>query len=131
MVAARQSALTFQEGTHVYTTALPGGSMRHGPFEVVAPGFHAVLFAPEGHAGDLVRSMALEMAELGGKVVLMTSQEVPAHDNILPIVLCPGRPELFPLACAVPQELLIDAMAADRGWTAGVFARGSKITAKE
>lgn len=131
MVAARQSALTFQEGAHIFTSALPGGSMRHGPFEVVGPGFHAVLLASDGRGGDLVRNMAIEMADLGGKVVLMTSKEVPAHENILSIVLKPGAPELFPLACAAPQELLIDRMASDRGWTAGVFTLGSKITATE
>lgn len=131
MVGARQAALTFQEGTHVATTALPGGSMRHGPFEVVGPGNHAVLYASDGHGGDLVRSMALEIAGLGSRVVLMTSRAVPAHENVASIVLRPGEPELFPLPCAMPQELLIVEMAADRGRTAGIFAHGSKITVKE
>lgn len=89
------------------------------------------MYASDGHGGDLVRSMAAEMAELGSKIVLMTSQKVTAHKNMVNIVLQPGRPELFPLASAVPQELLIDMMAADRGLTAGVFKRGGKITAKE
>ena len=131
MAVAKQAALTFQEGSHVFTCALPGGSMRHGPFEVVRPGFHAALFADDAHGGDLVRSMAAEMAELGGKVVLFTAKEVDDHANIVSIVLKPGEPELFPLACAVPQELLLDRMASDRGWTAGVFERGSKITERE
>lgn len=94
-------------------------------------GDELILFASDGRGGDLVRNMAIEIADLGGKVVLMTSKEVPSHDNIVSIVLSPGGPELFPLVCAVPQELLIDQMASDRGWTAGVFAHGSKITAKE
>ena len=131
MAAARQAALTFQEGAHVFTCALPGGSMRHGPFEIVGPGHFAVLFASDGDGGDLVRKMALEMAELGSKVVLMTSVEVESHPNLVSIVLKPGRPELFPLACAVPQELMLDRMASHRGWTAGVFQRGSKVTEKE
>lgn len=129
--AARQAALTFQEGSHVFTCALPGGSMRHGPFEIVGPGHHAVVFASDGDGGDLLRSMALEMAELGSKVVLFTSQETPAHRNLVSIILRPGEPETFPLACAVPQELLLHYMAADRGLTAGVFHHGGKITAKE
>ncbi len=131
MAAARQAALTFQEGSHVFTTALSGGSMRHGPFEIVGPGHYAVMFAPEGHGGDLVRSMAREMAELGSKVVLFTAVEVAGHGNMVGIVLRPGSPELFSLACAVPQELLLTRMASDRGWTAGVFRRGGKITARE
>ncbi|MCX6377743.1 MAG: hypothetical protein NTU88_17225, partial [Armatimonadetes bacterium] len=102
-----------------------------GPFEIVGPGHHAVVFASDGHGGDLLRNMALEMAEIGSKVVLFTSQETPAHPNLASIVLRPGEPEMFPLACAVPQELLLHYMAADRGLTAGVFQRGGKITAKE
>ena len=131
MAAARQAALTFQEGSHVFACALPGGSMRHGPFEIVGPGHCAVVFAPEGHGGDLLRNMAVEMAELGSKVVLLTAVEVADHANLASIVLKPGEPELFALACAVPQELLLDRMATDRGWTAGVFARGGKITERE
>lgn len=129
--AAKQAALTFQEGAHVFTTALPGGSMRHGPFELVGPGHYAVMFAPRGHGGDLVRNMAREMAELGSRVVLMTAAEVESHENMVSIVLRPGDPELFSLACAVPQELLLDRMASDRGLTAGVFHRGGKITDRE
>lgn len=131
MAAARQAALTFQEGAHVFTTAMPGGSMRHGPFEIVGSGHHAIMFAPEGHGGDLVRSMAREMAELGSKVVLMTAVELEGHRNMVSIVLKPGSPELFSLACAVPQELLLVRMASDRGWTAGVFRCGGKVTSRE
>ena len=131
LAAAKQAALTFQEGCHVFTCALPGGSMRHGPFEIVGPGHHAVMFASDGHGGDLVRSMALEMAELGSKVVLLTSSEAADHANLASIVLKPGEPELFSLACAVPQELLLDRMATDRGWTAGVFQHGGKVTERE
>ena len=138
MAAAKQAALTFQEGARVFTCALPGGSMRHGPFEIVGPGHFAVLFASDGEGGDLLRNMAREMAELGSKVVLMTSIGVEAHPNLVSILLEPGprrigagSPELFPFACAVPQELLLDRMAAHRGWTAGVFRRGGKVTEKE
>lgn len=130
-VAARQAALTFQEGCHVCTCALPGGSMRHGPMEIVGDGHHAVVIASDGHGGDLLRNMAREMAELGSKIVVFTSQPVAEHGNLVSIVLRPGEPEMFPLACAVPQELLLHRMAEDRGWTAGVFRRGGKITSKE
>jgi len=105
--------------------------MRHGPFEIVGSGHHAVMFASEGHGGDLLRGMALEMAELGSRVVLFTSSEVAEHANLVTIVLKPGDPELFSLACAVPQELLLDRMASHRGWTAGVFERGGKVTERE
>ena len=131
MVAARQAALTFQEGVHISTSALPGGSMRHGPFEAVGPGHHAVLLAPDGDGGDLVRKMAVEMAELGSTVLLFTSAGVPESENLMPVRVPEGDPELFPFACAVPQELLLERMAADRGVVAGIFTRGNKITSVE
>lgn len=131
MAAARQAALTFQEGVHVFATALSGGSMRHGPFEVVGPGHHAVLFASEGEGGDLVRRMAVEMAELGSRVVLFTAVEVMPHPNLVDIVLVPGIPELFPLVCAVPQELLLERMASLQGVIPGYFRYGGKITERE
>ena len=62
---------------------------------------------------------------------MMTAVEVEGHENIVSIVLGPGDPELFSLACAVPQELLLDRMASDRGLTAGVFQRGGKVTSRE
>ncbi len=89
------------------------------------------MLAPEGHGGDLVRNMALEMAELGSKVVLMTAAEVQSHVNLRSVILKPGDPEIFSLSCAVPQELMLHRMAADRGWTAGVFRRGGKVTERE
>ena len=131
MAAARQAALTFQEGVHVFATALSGGSMRHGPFEVVGPGHHAVLFAPEGEGGDLLRKMAVEMAELGSRVVLFTAVEVMQHPNLLGIILRPGNPELFSLTCAVPQELLLARMASLRCVIPGHFHYGGKITERE
>ncbi|MCL6519212.1 MAG: SIS domain-containing protein [Armatimonadetes bacterium] len=131
LAAARQAGLTYQEGVRIFTSVLPGGSFRHGPFEIVGQGHYAIMFASDGHGGDLVRNMALEMAELGSKVVLFTSKNAGEHKNLLNIVLMPAAPELFPLACALPQELLLYHMAADRGWEAGVFQRGSKVTLRE
>jgi len=131
LAAARQAALTYQEGVHLYTTVLPGGSFRHGPFEIVGQGHYAVVFAPDGHGGDLLRKLALEMADIGSRVVLMTSGEVPRSPNLVRIMLKHGRPDLFPLATAVVQELLLHRMAADRGIEAGVFRRGSKVTSSE
>jgi glucosamine--fructose-6-phosphate aminotransferase (isomerizing) len=131
MAAAKQAALTFQEGVHVFATALCGGSMRHGPFEVVGPGHYAVVFAPDGEGGNLLRAMASEMADLGSRVVLFTSVEMPAHPNIVSIVIEPGIPELFPLASAVPQELLLAQMATSRGLVPGNFRYGSKVTSRE
>ncbi len=131
MVAARQAAHTYLEGAHLFTCALPGGTMRHGPFEIVGPSHYAITFAPDGNGGTLVRNMSLDMADLGANVVIFTSKEAETRPNVVNIVLKPGVQELFPLTCAVPQELLMNRMATDRGLVAGVFEHTEKITVLE
>lgn len=131
MVAARQAALTFQEGAGIFACALPGGSMRHGPFEMVGEGHHAVMFAPDGELGNLVRNMACEMVSLGSKVVLFTTREVSKEPGLVCVMVPSGDVELFPLRCAVPQELLLSRIAANRGCSLDSFKRGGKITERE
>jgi glucosamine--fructose-6-phosphate aminotransferase (isomerizing) len=131
MAAARQAALTFGEGAHLFTCAVPGGSVRHGLTECMGEGHYGVIFAPDGPGGDLLRKLALDLAVLGSKIILFTSQETPKDHNLHAIRITPGDPELFPLACAMPQELLFETLSRDKGLVAGVFIHGEKVTTKE
>jgi len=68
---------------------------------------------------------------MGARVVLLTQHPRTPHPNLLQIEVSSPEPSLFGLACAVPQELLLDRMARDRGVQAGVFHHGGKITDRE
>lgn len=133
MVAAKQSALTFMEGTGVSATALTGGAFRHGPFELVGPDYRCVMFIPGGPTGDLLKVMAGEVAEKGSHVVVITDQEnFRLHEQRCAVLHVPTfGEELFAIAAATTQELLLDAVASERGVCAGEFRYCQKITARE
>jgi glucosamine--fructose-6-phosphate aminotransferase (isomerizing) len=133
MVAARQSALTFMEGTRLPAQALAGGAYRHGPFELVDETHRCVFFIPTGQTTDLLVSMAAETAGMDATVVCITDQPCERLRKAgCSILAVPNvSEELFPLAAATTQELLLDAVARKRGLQAGVFRYGQKITTRE
>lgn len=131
MTAAQQAALTWNEGVHMPTSALPGGSFRHGPYELARPGFHGVFFIPRGEAGALLEAMSTEVAQFGGRVLAFSGRETKPDDGLFVIQIEPGEEDVFPISVAVPQELLLARMAEDRGLIAGLFERGSKVTGRE
>jgi glucosamine--fructose-6-phosphate aminotransferase (isomerizing) len=131
LAAAHQGALTFNEGARLPTCALPGGTFRHGPFELVGPDFAAVLLAPAGRTVDLATGMAREVAQAGGRVLLLTDRPAPVARG-LHVLRLPARDEdLFGLQACVPLELLLYHVALQRGRQAGVFERITKVTRRE
>lgn len=128
LIAAQQASLTWMEGVHMYTAPLSGGAFRHGPFELVGKGHHAVMYAPEGNGGALIEKVAREAASLGSRIAVLSGRKMKPADNLVVVELEPGDEHVFPIVSAVPQELLLAKMASNRGLVAGHFARGSKIT---
>lgn len=131
MTAAQQAALTWNEGVHMPTSALSGGSFRHGPYELVRPGFHAVFYIPKGETGTLLAVMAREVVALGGRVLAFSGHPMKASDDLFVIEIEPGEDYLLSIAAALPQELLLLHMAEARGLVAGRFEHGSKVTRRE
>ncbi|MFH1068932.1 MAG: SIS domain-containing protein [Candidatus Glassbacteria bacterium] len=133
LAAARQMALTFMEGAKSHATAFTGGAFRHGPFEVLGPGHRAVVLAPDGKTGELTSAMALEMAQRGSRVVLITDiEKTLGHENLLRLEVANfGEERLFPLAIAQVQNYLLYHVARLRGYEAGVFRIASKVTTTE
>jgi fructoselysine-6-P-deglycase FrlB-like protein len=132
MVAARQAALTFMEGARISCTAFTGGAFRHGPMETVDAQHRCVVYLPGGTTFGLVEGMARELARLGSHVVIITDQDVTLEDSDTQVLRVPEFGEdLFPLAAAKVQALLLDAMAQQRGLVAGEFRLGSKVTSRE
>ena len=133
MVAARQAALTFMEGAKLPSTALTAGAFRHGPLELAREGHRVVFFVPQGRTFEITVGLARECAEKGSRVVLLTDVELP--DTVNPRMYVIGIPSvgelLFPVLVATPQALLLHHVAAGRGFVAGVFDHGSKVTTRE
>jgi len=131
MATAKQTALTFMEGTRLSTTALTGGAFRHGPFELAGKGHYVVFVVPCGLTHDMLSAMAVETAGKGSRVVVITDGQMQARAN-LRVLRVPRLGEgLFPIAAAMTHELLLYETAKQRGIEAGRFRYGTKITTRE
>jgi len=129
MVAARQAALTFMEGTRTSASAFTGGAFRHGPFELVDQTHRCVFFVPGGRTFPLLEKMVAHLAAKASHVVVVTDQDLKPPGPSCCVLRVPDCGEdLFALCAATTQELLLDAVARARGVRAGEFRYIGKIT---
>lgn len=133
MAAVKQAALTMQEGARLPAAPLTGASFRHGPFETVGPHHHAVFFIPGGNTLQLMTRVAREALEKGSRAVVITDQEVSLPPLATAAILRVPEfgEDLFPLAAATTQELLVHEVARQRGIETGLFRYGTKVTLTE
>jgi glutamine---fructose-6-phosphate transaminase (isomerizing) len=126
---ASQSALMFREGLHIPANGILGGEFRHGPMEMVSEGFKAILFAADGKTLHQSVKMAEDIAGFGGKVLLITNKKLQMTSrNIMQIFLDEPDEYLFSIQSIVPVQLLIDSYAKFKGFEAGNFSHGAKVT---
>lgn len=126
---ASQSALMFKEATHIAATGILGGEFRHGPMEMVKEGFKAILFAAKGKTFTQSIKMSEDIAEFGGKVLLITNEKIAlADEKIMQIFIDEPDEFLFSIQSIIPVQLFIDAYAKAKGFEAGSFSRGAKVT---
>jgi glutamine---fructose-6-phosphate transaminase (isomerizing) len=126
---ACQSALMFREALHIPANCMLGGEFRHGPVEMVSEGFKAILFAAGGRTYSQSLKMAEDIAGFGGKVLLITNEKPDiSGDKIMPIFIDEPDEYLFSVQAIVPVQLLIDQYAKSKGYEAGNFSHGSKVT---
>ncbi len=129
---AMQSGLMFKETTKIPAFGILGGEFRHGPMEMVQKGFKSILFAPKGKTLDQNFKMAEDIAHFGGKVLLVTNAETkPVHDNILVLSIEVEDEFLFSIQSIIPIQLFIDSYTKQKGFEAGSFTHGSKVTEVE
>jgi len=132
MAAAHQGALTFNEGARLPTCALAGGAFRHGPLELAGPDFSGVFLAPPGKTRDLIRGLAGEVAQAGGRVLLFGDEAPEGPNQGICCIAVPDLGEdLFSANVCLPLELLLYHVAQQRGHEAGVFERIGKVTRRE
>jgi glutamine---fructose-6-phosphate transaminase (isomerizing) len=133
LAAAREGALVLGEGAHLAVTALPAGSFRHGPMELMGPGHVALLFAPSGPTRELMERLAIDLVNAGSRVIRLSDQasaEGSPNQVTFPLTGSPGEAYL-PLPAAIIIERLLAGVAERRGLVPGQFRFGGKITAAE
>lgn len=135
MAAASQSALMAMEASHTPASALSGGEFRHGPLEMVQPGFTAIVLAhsasktfgrTEKLIGDILR--------FGGNVMLVSDRkDAVAPAERLTVIEAPCKYEqLFAISSIVPVQLAVETWAREvKGITPGEFTHGAKVTSIE
>ncbi len=129
---AMQSSLMFKETLKLATAGYLGGEFRHGPMEMVQEGFQSIIFAPEGKTDEQNINMAKDISRFGGKVLLITNMDINLDDDHIRVLPIHVKDEyLFSIESIIPVQLYIDSYAKRKGFEAGSFTHGSKVTAAE
>jgi glucosamine--fructose-6-phosphate aminotransferase (isomerizing) len=128
MSAVWNGSLNNKEAAKCSFEGIHAAEFRHGPLEVVAEGFTAIIFAGSSQTSGLNRALAQDILSYGGKVIWVDS----SADMELPTLLLPKTGELtLPLMEILPMQILTLVMAKRKGLEAGTFRYIGKITSKE
>jgi glucosamine--fructose-6-phosphate aminotransferase (isomerizing) len=128
MSAVWNGSLINKEAAKCAFEGLQAADFRHGPLELAAPGFNALIFASAPETKGLNRGLALEIVEHGGRV-LWVDQTI---DPDLPTIMIPKTSESTrPLVEILPLQVLTLVMAKRKGIQAGQFRYVGKVTDRE
>lgn len=106
-----QTALMFMEATKTPASALLGGEFRHGPLEMVGPGFICIIYS-HSRSGVYRLSIRLvaDVLSFNGKVILVSDISSGIESvNLLEINVHCGDPDLFAIPSIVPVQLIVNA----------------------
>ena len=131
--SARMGALLTQEAAKLTAVAYSGGQFRHGPLEMVRPGFVGILFDGNDHTSALNRKTAADIARLGGKCLVISPQEIAVKpaENARNLCLPTIESRLLPIVEILPVQLLMIPLARSRGFEPAAFLNASKVTTEE
>lgn len=129
---AQQSELMFKEAAKIPSAGSLGGEFRHGPMEMVKPGFKSILFAAKGKSYTQSIKMANDIAKFQGKVIIITNNNPHLSDQNSK-VLTINQPDeyLFSIQSIIPVQLIVNYTARAKGFEPGNFVHGGKVTLTE
>ncbi len=127
-----QGSLIFRELAHIKCAPLNSGLFRHGLIPSMKDGGALIAFAPAGVTDHLTISLADEVVEKGGRVILVTNRDIPPGPRKL-VYRLPNLEGVFELQMPILEILLIELLgilfAERRGMEPGEGI--TKITPKE
>jgi glucosamine--fructose-6-phosphate aminotransferase (isomerizing) len=128
MSAIWNGALINKEAAKSSFEGMNSADFRHGPLELVSPGFAVIIFAGSTLTAGLNRQLALEIISHGGHVMWADSETDPE----LPTLLLPKMSDFArPLTEILPLQMLTLVMARRKGLNAGQFRFVGKVTDRE
>lgn len=130
--SACEGQLLFHEMAWQAAAFYNAGHFRHGPWEVMEPGFLGIIFAPGDACYDLNINLALQIARKGGDVKLVTYQ-VPDHlpKNITAFRLEQSDTCLHSILEIIPVQFFVYEFALWKGHNPGEFRASTPITLTE
>ena len=106
---------------------MQAADFRHGPLELVAEGFAALIFAGSAQTSTMNRDLHREIISYSGQVLWADS----APDPEIPTLRLPVTSELArPLVEILPMQMLTLVMANRKGLQPGEFRHVSKVTSQ-
>lgn len=127
---AKYASLIVKESAKIQIEGYVGGQFRHGPYELAGPGLTAFVFGSLADGPGSLRSLAVDTAATGARVVAIGGQPLADAQPLGPVDDGAPRPGLHRLvADAVVAQLLALRLAEANGVTPGEFVFGSKVTA--
>jgi glucosamine--fructose-6-phosphate aminotransferase (isomerizing) len=126
--AVWNGSLIIKEAAKCAFEGMHAADFRHGPLELAAPGFVALIFAGSAENKSLNRGLALDIIEYGGRAIWIDH----SPDPDIPTILIPETSERTrPLVEILPQQMLTIVLARRKGIQAGHFRHVGKITERE
>jgi glucosamine--fructose-6-phosphate aminotransferase (isomerizing) len=127
MSAVWNGALTNKEAAKFSLEGMNAAEFRHGPLELAAPGFCAMIFAGSPTTSSLNRKLATDIVEHGGRAIWLDS----LADPELPTYTFPVVDSVLPVTEILPMQMLTLVMARRKGVEPGIFRYIGKITTTE
>ena len=131
VASAMAGALILKEAAKMRAEGMSAGQFRHGPLEAVSPDFAAIVFAMQGRTRDINLRLAQDIAQFGGKSIIIGSDEELQGERIFNLTLLPLDEFWSPLLEIVPIQLLSWKLAGEKGLQPGTFDKARKVTLYE
>jgi glutamine---fructose-6-phosphate transaminase (isomerizing) len=129
--AAYCARLVLEEVARHPAIAMEAGEFRQGPIEVVDQSFGAVMFIPQGIQGELNLTLAQNILDNQGRVMLVGNCAQSFKPNQLVIPIPTTSNELLPVIGVVPVQILSYLLADSKGYNPGEVRYISKVITTE
>jgi glutamine---fructose-6-phosphate transaminase (isomerizing) len=130
--SANQAALLFHEMARYPAAAWTIGEFRHGPWEVMDERICAFVFMPEDQTQALNEAFAVDLAEMGGDVRVISAGKPKSLPGNLSIwAIPPVDPSLAPILEIIPVQFFIYEYSRWQGLTPGEFRASTPVTLSE
>lgn len=105
-ITAQESALKFKEITYINCNAYASGELKHGVLALVEKDVPIIVYATQKELTNKTINSANETLSRGGKVLLITQQEIDVQANTKVLKLKKFKQPLMPISAIIPMQLI-------------------------